>query len=526
MCPVQIEPTEEQKSTEFAQLFEESVKKLSLKEGDIVKGRIIKLTRDFVIVDIGFKSEGRIPIEEFKSAGGDIKANVGDNIEVLLESVENEDGLMILSKERADSIKMWNRLEELEAGDGIIEGVVISKVKGGLAVDIGVKAFLPGSQVDFRPVRTLDKYVGKAFKFKIVKLNKRRGNVVLSRKALLEKERESLKETTLANLAEGQVFDGIIKNVTDYGAFVDIGGIDGLLHVTDMSWGRINHPSEMYEVGDEVRVVILKYDEANQKVSLGVKQLTEDPWQNVEERYPVGSRIKGRVTNITDFGAFVEISDGVEGLIHVTEMSWTKKVKHPSKVVTVEDEVETIVLNIDVDNKRISLGLKQIEPNPWVSLEQQYPIGSKVKGKIRNVADFGVFVDVGGPVDGLVHVSDLVWVQNFNMPDEAYNKNDDIEAVVLHVDPENERFSLGVKHLTEDPWEKIKKEYPEGIKADGEVVTINSAGAVIRLEDGIEGLVQEKEQVETLKEKDKVEVSVDKIMERERKFLLSLKKAN
>ncbi len=523
MCPVHIEPTEEQKNTEFAKLFEESSKKVSLKEGEVVKGKVVRIDRDYVIVDIGFKSEGRIPIEEFKGPRGQVKANQDDEIEVFLETVENDNGMMILSKERADSIKMWDRLEEVVAKDGEIEGTVLSKVKGGLVVDVGVRAFLPGSQVDYRPVRSLDKYVGKDYNFKIIKLNKRRGNVVLSRKVLLEKERETLKEATLANLSEGQVFDGIIKNVTDYGAFVDIGGIDGLLHVTDMSWGRINHPSEMFQVGDEVRVVILKYDADGQKVSLGMKQLTEDPWSNVDERYPVGSRVQGKITNITDFGAFVELADGIEGLIHISEMSWTKKVKHPSQVVNVGDELEAIVLNIDTDNKRISLGLKQIQENPWSTLEEKYPIGSKVTGTIRNVADFGLFVDVGADVDGMVHISDLEWVQNFATPAEKYNKGDEIEAVVLHVDPENERFSLGLKHLADDPWDRIKKDYPESVEADGEVIGLNNAGAVVKLDEGIEGLIPANEYPEELKVGDKVEVTVSKINEKDRSFILAIK---
>lgn len=523
MSPVHIEPTEEQKKSEFAHLFEESVKGISLKEGEIIKGKVIRIDRDYVIVDIGFKSEGRIPIGEFKTPLGELKSKIDDVIDVYLETIENEDGLMILSKEKADSIRIWCRLEEAEASDGIVEGVVVSKVKGGLAVDIGVRAFLPGSQIDFRPVRSLDKYVGKAYKFKIIKLNKRRGNVVLSRKVLLEKERESLKETTVANLSEGQVFDGIVKNVTDYGVFVDIGGIDGLLHVTDMSWGRVNHPSDMFEVGDEVRVVVLKYDPQGQKVSLGLKQLTKDPWSNVEDSYPVGSRVSGKVTNITDFGAFVEISGGVEGLIHISEMSWTKKIKHPSKMLSVGDAVEAIVLNIDTENKRISLGLKQIEANPWTTLEQKYPVGSKVKGKVHNIADFGVFIDVGGEIDGLIHISDLAWVQNFGHPSEVLSKDNDVEAVVLHVDPENERFSLGLKHLSDDPWERIQSEYSEGTDADGTVAQFNSVGAVIRFEDGVEGLVPGKEYPEGLKVGDKVKVTVKKVMLKERKFTLAIK---
>lgn len=523
MSPVHIEPTEEQKKTEFAQLFEENSKNVSLKEGEIVKGKILRVDRDYVIVDIGFKSEGRIPLGEFRTPTGEIKTPIGETIDVLLETIEDENGMMVLSKERAEAIRVWDRLEEVETKDGILEGMVISKVKGGLAVDVGVKAFLPGSQVDYRPVRNLDKYVGKAYKFKIIKLNKRRGNVVLSRKALLEKERETLKESTLSNLAEGQVFDGIVKNVTDYGAFVDIGGVDGLLHITDMSWGRIGHPSEMFNVGDEIRVVILKYDAEAQKVSLGLKQLTEDPWNRIEESYPVGSRVKGKVTNVTDFGAFIELTGGIEGLIHISEMSWTKKIKHPSQIVSVGDEVEAIVLNIDSDNKRISLGLKQIETNPWTTLEEKYPIGSKVKGVIHNIADFGIFVDVGGAVDGLVHISDIAWVQNFSSPQEVFKKGDEVEAVVLHVDPENERFSLGIKQLSDDPWDRIQKEFSEGVTAEATIVVLNPSGAIAKLDEGVEGLIPSAECPEGLKVKDNVQVQVKKVVLRERKFTLSIK---
>jgi len=523
MSPVHIQPNETQKNTEFARLFEESAKKITLKEGEIIKGKIVRSSRDFVVVDIGFKSEGRITIDQFKTPTGELNAVPGTEIDVFLETLEDENGMLILSKERADSMRTWDHLEETAEKDGIVEGVVISKVKGGLAVDIGVRAFLPGSQVDFRPAKSLDKYVGKAYKFKIIKLNKRRGNVVLSRKVLLEKERETLKEETLTNLQEGQVFNGVVKNVTDYGVFVDLGGIDGLLHVTDMSWGRVGHPSELFDVGDEIRVVILKFDSQTQKVSLGLKQLTPDPWGNVEDNFPVGSRVRGKVTNITDFGAFIEIGDGVEGLVHISEMSWTKKVKHPSKIVSVGDVIDAIILDIDRDNKRISLGLKQIEPNPWENLEKKYPIGSKIKGQVKNIADFGVFVDVGGEIDGLIHISDLSWVQNFGHPSEAITKGDEVEAVVLHVDAENERFSLGVKQLTDDPWASIMSNYTEGTQAKGTVSQINTAGAVVKLEEGVEGLIPIKEYPETLKVGDEVNVVVKKTMMRERRFALGLK---
>lgn len=521
---IQIEPNVQQKASDFARLFEETTKQGKVKEGEIIKGRVVRIGRDHVIVDIGFKSEGQVPIEEFKNARGDITAKPGDEIEIFLETIENDQGMMVLSKERADGMRTWDRLAEIEAKDAIVEGVVLSKVKGGLSVDIGVKAFLPGSQIDLRPARNLDKYVGQVYQFKIIKLNKRRGNVVLSRKAVLEKERESMKEATLANLAEGQVFDGVVKNVTEYGVFVDLGGIDGLLHVTDMTWGRLNHPSEMFSVGDDIRVVILKFDQASQKVSLGLKQLAPDPWADVESKFPVGSRVGGKVVNLTDYGAFVILEDGVEGLIHVSEMSWTKKVKHPSKVVSVGDQVEAIVLDIDTEAKKISLGLKQIEPNPWERLDEKYPIGSKIRGTVRNIADFGVFVDVNGEIDGLVHISDLSWVQNFAHPSEVFKKGDEVEAVVLQIDSGNERFSLGIKQLTFDPWDKINVSYKEGAKCRGVVSGKSGAGLIVKLEDGVEGLIPEKEFPETLKEGDEIEVEVKKHLSKERRFVLAVAK--
>lgn len=522
MCAIQIEPTTNQQNSEFARLFEESTKRAKLKEGEIVKGRIVRIGRDNIIVDIGFKAEGQIPIEEFRNMRGEVSAKPGDEIEVFLETIENDQGIMVLSKERADAMRTWDKLAEIEEKNSDIEGVVISKVKGGLSVDIGVKAFLPGSQIDLRPVRNLDKFVGNTYKFKIIKLNKRRGNVVLSRKAILEKEREAMKETTLANLQEGQIFDGVVKNVTDYGVFVDLGGIDGLLHVTDMTWGRINHPSEMFTVGDDIRVCVLKFDPQSQKVSLGLKQLMPDPWVNVEDKYPVGSRVTGKVVSLTDYGAFVALEDGVEGLIHISEMSWTKKIKHPSKVLSVGNAVDAIILDVDLDNKKISLGLKQIEPNPWEHLEEKYPIGTKVRGTVRNIADFGIFVDINGEIDGLVHISDITWLQNFASPAEVFKKGDEVEAIVLQVDPENERFSLGLKQLEDDPWDKINSSYKEGEKVHGQVSKITQAGAVVKFEEGVEGLVPVKEYPDTLKVGDEVDIVVKKHLPRDRKFVLAL----
>ncbi|MFH1652496.1 MAG: 30S ribosomal protein S1 [Pseudomonadota bacterium] len=522
MCPVKIEPTQEQLQSEFGKLFAQGSSEVSFVPGQIVKGKVIAVQRDYVLVDIGFKSEGHVDINEFRTPTGELKVNVGDTIDVLLEEVENKHGHVLLSKERADGLKVWETLETLEKEDGIIEGTIVSKVKGGMVVDIGVKAFLPGSQLDLRPVRNMDDFIGMVGKFKIIKLNKRRGNVVLSRKAILEEERKTMRADTLANLSEGQVFDGVVKNIADYGVFVDLGGVDGLLHVTDISWGRVGHPTDFFKVGDHIRVVILKFDKENNKVSLGMKQLQQDPWLNVEDKFAVGSRVHGKVVSLTDYGAFVALTDGVEGLVHISEMSWTKKLKHPSKILSVGGEVDAIVLDIDLDNKRISLGLKQIQPNPWEDLENKYPIGSKVKGTIRNIADFGVFVDVGAEIDGMVHISDLDWVQNFESPAEAYSKNDEVEAVVLHIDPDKERFSLGLKQLKDDPWDVINKNYKEGYTGKGKLLKLSKAGAVVELEEGVEGLIPKSKVPKDLKEGEEIEIKVETLAPDERHFYLSV----
>lgn len=512
----------EGKSIEFARLFEESLKKSPFGEGDIVKGRVVRVNKDVIMIDVGLKSEGVIPIEEFINFQGEVDIKVGDVIDVLLEKLEDENGQILLSKEQADAIKTWDTLVEAHEKETPVEGVVLSKVKGGLAVNIGIKAFLPGSQVDIRPVKSLDKYVGKAYKFKIIKLNKKRGNVVLSRKALLEKEREELRREALANIQEGQILEGVVKNLTDYGVFVDLGGLDGLLHITDMTWGRINHPSEMFSVGDDIRIKVLKFDEKNERVSLGLKQLQPDPWSGVEEKYPVGSRVRGKAVSLTDYGAFVELEEGVEGMIHISEMSWTKKIKHPSKVLNSGDVIDSVVLDVDIPNRRISLGLKQIEENPWETMVDKYPLGTKLVGTIKNIADFGLFVDVDGNVDGLVHLSDLSWVQNFVHPSEAFRKGDKVEVMVLHVDPENERFSLGVRQLQDDPWEKITAAYHEGEEFDGKVVRVSSAGAVVQLEPGVEGLIPRSRIKGELPAGKEVKIKVAKAEPKERQFHLTL----
>ncbi len=515
-----ILPTEKQTRSEFAKLLEAKETQVKIEEGNLVKGKVVHITNDYVTLDIGFKSEGQIPTNEFRNSQHQITVQPGDEVEVLLENVEDENGMIRLSKERADALKAWDTLVKIQEADGVVEGVVIGKVKGGLAVDVGVKAFLPGSQIESRPSKNLDKYLGKRFKFKILKLNKRRGNIVLSRKGVMEKENDTLKEQVLQNIRVGQVLEGTVKNVTDYGAFIDLGGIDGLLHVTDMSWGRINHPSDLFKVGSDVRVAVLKFDETNQRVSLGYKQLQEDPWTDVEGRFPVGSRIKGKIVSLTDYGAFVELSPGIEGLVHISEISWNKKMKHPSQELTAGQEVEAIILDCDVVARRIALGMKQLKQNPWEVLVQQCPVGSKVQGTVRNVTDFGLFVDCGVGVDGLVHISDMAWVQNFAHPQDLYKKGESVDVVVMNVDPDAERFSLSLKTLQNNPWETIRSRYPQGTQVEGKVTAVHLAGAVVELEGGMEGLLPKSAASKEIKVGDTLNLVVQTVDEEGRKFHL------
>jgi small subunit ribosomal protein S1 len=475
----------------FAALFEQSVAKAdSLKEGDIVSGTVIAVGKDHVVVDIGYKSEGVIRVDEFSEPAGGLSVKVGDSVDVLVESKETDDGLVLLSKEKADKLKVWDEISAACERDELIQGTITSRVKGGLSVSIrgGVKAFLPGSQVDLRPVRNLDKLLGQTFDFKVIKFNKKRGNIVLSRRVLLEKERDELKARTLQNLEEGMVVTGVIKNITEYGAFVDLGGIDGLLHITDMSWGRVNHPSEVFNVGDEVTVKVLKYNAETERVSLGLKQTIDDPWNTAAERYPVEMKVSGKVVSITDYGAFVELEPGIEGLIHVSEMSW-KKPKHPSKLLEVGQEVECVILDVDAVNKRISLGLKQLEPDPWTLFVQKYNPGDIIRGKVRSVTDYGVFVGIEDGVDGMVHKSDLSWTQRINNPADVYRKGDEVEAIILSVNHEDKKVSLGIKQLYEDPWNRIPLDYPPGTMLEVRVISITDFGVFVELERGVEGLV-------------------------------------
>ncbi len=520
----------------FAQLFEASLNK-EFNEGDIVQGRVIVVGSENVVVDIGYKSEGEIPLDEFIGADGKPEVTEGDHIDVLLVSREDDDGLVVLSKEKADRLKVWDEISAACERDELIEGTISQRVKGGLSVTIkgGVKAFLPGSQVDLRPVRNLDSFIGKNFKFKVIKFNKKRGNIVLSRRVLLERERAELKANTLEKLKEGQIVEGIVKNLTEYGAFIDLGGIDGLLHITDMSWGRVNHPSELFQVGDQVRVMVLKYNPETERVSLGLKQITEDPWLRAEERYVPGTVVKGKVVSLKDYGAFVELEEGIEGLIHVSEMSWTRRVKHPSKVVAVGDTLEAVVLDIDAKNNRISLGMKQLEPNPYDALREKYPMGTLVKGRVRNIADFGIFVEIEDGIDGLVHISDLSWTHRVRHPSELYKKGDEVEAIVLNIefDADKPKISLGIKQTVDDPWNRIPIDYPPGKLMEVEVTKVLDFGVLVELEKGIEGLVHvseiSEERVEDpkalFKPGDKIKAEIIAVDPHERRLGLSIKAA-
>ncbi len=503
----------------------------NVREGEIVSGKVVDFVGDYVVVDIGYKSEGQVAKSEFLAPDGSFNVKIGDTVDVYVEATENENGLCVLSKKEADKLMIWEEISKIAERDETVEGTIMSRVKGGLAVDIGVRAFLPGSQVELRPTRNLDKFIGQKYRFKIIKFNKKRGNIVLSRRALLEKERSVLKSQTLEKLHEGAILDGIVKNITEYGAFVDLGGIDGLLHITDMSWGRVNHPNEVVQIGDEIKVKVLKFTPENERVSLGYKQLAPDPWQHAAERYPAGIRALGRVVSLIDYGAFVELEEGIEGLIHISEMSWTRRVKHPSRVVNVGDVIDVVVLSLDTEAKKISLGMKQTEPNPWEILEEKYPVGTIIKGKIRNITDFGLFIGVEDGIDGLVHVSDISWTQKVRNPAEIYKRGDEVEAVVLNIDVASERFSLGIKQLTSDPWEVLPDRFPPGSVVDCKITKITEFGAFASIEEGVEGLihiselsrdrVDDPDQVVKVGEVHKAEViSVDPA---ERKIALSIK---
>jgi len=470
----------------FKELYEQSLQSVHL--GELVTGKIIQINSDMVMVDVGWKTEGYIPAKELKDEAGNITVAVGDEIEVMVERRDQE-GNLVLSRDKAAKMKIWDDVKSACENKLPVTGTIVERVKGGLSVDIGISAFLPGSQVDIRPVRDLDKYVGQTLMFDVLKYDRKRNNVVLSRRSILEQEREAEKLETLANIYEGAIVEGIIKNITDYGLFIDLGGIDGLLHVTDISWGRITKPSETFNRGDKITVKVLSFDREKERVSLGLKQLIENPWEMITEQYPVGEIIEGKVVNLTDYGAFVELAPGVEGLIHVSEMFWTREIRHPSKVLSLGQNVSVMILDVNKENKRISLGLKQTTDNPWETLKLKYPEGTIIKGVIRNVTNFGIFVGVEDGIDGLVHVSDISWKQRVKHPSEIYKKGQEIEAVVLNIDVENEKFSLGIKQIEKNPWEEFCERYSTGSTISGKVTNLTEFGIFVEVEEGIEGLV-------------------------------------
>ena len=529
---VEGEETETQEVTEFSQLLDSSESK-SFTEGEVFKGFVISVDDVYVTVDIGYKQEGLVSVKEFMNFDGTLKIKAGDTIEVYLEKLESSHGNLVLSKDKAEILKAWDKISEACEKGTPLEGTVIAKVKGGLSVDIGVKAFLPGSQIDLRPTRYLDKYIGKKMEFKVIKFNKKRGNIVLSRRAILQEERGKLRSEILDQIQEGMIVKGIVKNITDYGAFIDLGGIDGLLHITDMSWGRVKHPSNLLNVGEEIEVKILKFDSEKERVSLGLKQVQPNPWGKAKDSYQTGTKVSGEIVSVKDYGVFIELDDGIEGLIHVSEMSWTGKIKNPQKNYNVGEKVEAQVIDVDVENKRISLGIKQLMDNPWDALQTSYPIGRKVEGTIKSIVDFGIFVDLGEEIDALIHISDVSWTKkNVNLTDE-YKEGQKIEAMVLSIDVENQKFCLGIKQLEEDPWKKIEERLPIGTIVEAEVVRVTDFGAFVELETGIEGLIHISElsedrvenPQEVVKKGDKPKSMVISVDKESKKIALSIKAA-
>jgi len=458
-----------------------------IREGEVINGTVLGVTRDDVIVDVGFKSEGIIPIMEFPEP---INIKVGEKIQVYLDAIEDSDGQLVLSKQKADFMRVWDRIKECHDSGQTVQGKIVRRIKGGMVVDLfGVEAFLPGSQIALRQVPDFDALVNQMMDLKIIKLNKSRRNIVVSRRVVLEEEREKMRDTLLKEIEPGQEKTGIVKNITDFGVFIDLGGVDGLLHITDMSWGRVNHPSELVRLGQEINVKILDFDKNNNRISLGFKQLTPYPWEKVDERYPIGSKIKGRVVSITDYGAFIELEKGIEGLIHISEMSWTQHIKHPSKILTPNMEIEAVILSVDKENEKISLGLKQLEADPWLTLDLKYPIGTRVKGKVRNLTTFGAFVEIEDGIDGLVHISDMSWTKRIQHPSEVMKRGDLVDVVILGIDKENRRISLGHKQVKSDPWPDLQMQYAVNTETMGTIARMLDRGAIVSLPGDIEGFV-------------------------------------
>lgn len=517
---------------DFASLFEQSLGTNEIRVGSVVTGKVVDITENDVIVDVGYKSEGRLPISQFLDEAGQGSLKPGDRVDVYIEYFDNETGQVAISRDKAQLVKVWDDIVRAAEEGSPIKGRVIQKVKGGLSVDIqGLKAFLPGSQVDIRPTSDFDIYVGNTYDIKVLKVTPQTANIVVSRKALLEEERLRMRKDTIDRLVPGVMLEGIVKNVTDYGVFVDLGGIDGLVHITDVSWGRVSNLRSLYNVGEKIEVRVLNFDKETERVSLGIKQLSSDPWESILEKYPVGGRVRGKIVSITDYGAFMKLEEGIEGLIHISEMSWTKKIKHPSKVASVGDEVDAVVLSIDPERQRISLGLKQTMPNPWDTLEDRYPEGSRAKGTVNNVTDYGIFVELEEGIKGLVHISDLTWSSKPRPPHELYQRGDEVEAVVLKIDKGNERLSLGVKQLSSDPWEGVEVGYQTGQRVTGKVSSITDFGLFVELEPNVEGLLHVSQIPEDLAQDlrkafqlgQELEVSVLNVSKAERRIALSLK---
>ena len=514
----------------FKELYEESLK--TIQEGKVVRGQIVQIDKEFVLVDVGYKSEGQIRITEFIDLEGQLTIKVGDRVDVLLVRKEDKEGRIILSKEKAARVKIWDEIEEAYRKRDTIGGKIISQVKGGLSVDIGIPAFLPGSQADLRPIRDLGTLVGMEYDFRVLKYEKHQGNIVLSRRAALEAERKALREKTLGLLEKDAILEGIVSNIAGYGLFIDLGGIDGLVHITDIAWRKVGHPSEIYQIGDKVSVKILSFDRERKKVALGIKQLIPDPWSIAQEKYPVGARVKGHIVSLKEYGAFMELEEGIEGLIHVSEMSWTGKIKHSSQILSVGNIVEAKVLSLDVSKRRISLSMKQLEPNPWDTIAENYPQGAVIEGKITNITDFGIFIGIGEGIDGLVHISDISWTKRIHHPSELYKRGDTAQAVILYIDKENERFSLGIKQLTPDPWDYIPEKYKRGTRVSGTVTSITDFGVFVELEEGIEGLIhisqlpkdKQSKPLKGFQIKDKIEAEVVNVLQGDKRIGLSIRK--
>ncbi len=503
-----------------------------LEEGSIVKGEVVRIDDDNILVDVNFKSEGQIPASEFRDAAGSILVKVGDKVDVFVVRKNEMEGTITLSYEKAKRMQLFDQLEDVQEKNGICKGRIMRRIKGGYTVDLGgVEAFLPGSHVDLRPVPDMDALVNQEYEFRVLKINRRRSNVIVSRRVLLEEERDSKRQDLLGTLAENQLVKGRVKNITEYGVFVDLGGLDGLLHITDMSWKRIRHPKEMVTMGQEMELRVLSFDRENQKVSLGLKQLVADPWQDITQKFPAGARLSGKVTNLVDYGAFVELEPGVEGLVHISEMSWTRKLRHPSQMVKVGEEVEVVILGVDQEKKRISLGMKQVKPNPWEVVAEKFPEGTVLEGAIKNITEFGMFIGIEDGIDGLIHVSDISWTKKIRHPGEAYQVGDMVQAKVLTVDQENEKFTLGVKQLTEDPWSYVPDRYPVGSLIEGLITNITDFGVFVEVEEGIEGLVhvseisnkKVKSPAEMFKEGVSIQAKVIHVSAEERRLGLSIK---